>query len=346
MRATPQMGVSSASRKEKRGMSALTLRSLRPNDLPRLSEIESRIAGRPRRAFFEKRLAVATATPESFITCAALEGEKVVGYGFARLQEGEFGATRGVAVLDVIGVDPDFQRRGIGKAVISGIEQRMNKKGIETLRTQTVWTDHVMSGFFSSVGFTLAPSQIIERDTSPLSERVTEVSSMKMDGVWRVHGAGGDDYSRVAGDKFLIRSLREEDFSTVVRIDNKLTGRDHSAYYEAKFKEMLVETGIRVSLVAEDADIVAGFIMARLDYGEFGKTEQAASIDTIGVHPAYKRTGMGHALLSQLLINLSTLKVDSVRTQVSWKNFELQQFLHAKGFAPSQRLLLVKTCKG
>jgi hypothetical protein len=27
-----------------------------------------------------------------------------------------------------------------------------------------------------------------------------------------------------------------------------------------------------------------------------------------------------------------------------WKNFDLQQFLHAHGFAPSQRLVLVKRC--
>lgn len=323
-------------------MSALALRSLRPDDLDRISEIESRIAGRPRKSFFEKRLAVATATPESFITCAALDGEKVVGYGFARLQAGEYGAARQVAVLDIIGVDPDFQRRGIGKSVLSGIERRMEKKGIDTLGTQSAWTDKVMSGFFSSMGFHLAPGRIIERDTSPLAEVITEVNPVKMDSVWRVHGPGGDDYSRLSRDRFPVRSLREEDLEGVVRIDSKLTGRDNSSYYEQKFREMLVETGIRVSLVAEESDTVAGFVMARLDYGEYGKADQAAVIDTIGVHPVYKRTGVGHALLSQLLINLSNLKVDSVRTQVSWKNFDLQQFLFAKGFAPSQRLVLIK----
>ncbi len=324
-------------------MPALTLRSLRPNDLARVSEIESLLAGRPRKAFFEKRLAVATATPESFITCAALDREKVVGYGFARLQEGEFGAAGAGAVLDVIGVDPDVQRQGIGKAVISRIEQRMKKKGIGILRTQTDWTDRMMTSFFSSAGFQLAPCQILERDTSPLREKVAEVRSVKRDGVWRVHGADGDNYDTLARDRCLVRSLREEDLAAVVRIDSKLTGKERSSYYQTKFKEMLVETGIRVSLVAEDLKAVAGFITARLDYGEFGKADQTAVVDTIGVHPAYKGTGLGRALLSQLLVNLTTLKVDSVRTQVSGKNFELQQFLHAKGFAPSQRLVLVKT---
>jgi ribosomal protein S18 acetylase RimI-like enzyme len=326
-------------------MSPLALRSLRPDDLARISAIESRLAGRPRQAFFEKRLAAATAAPESFITCAALEGERVVGYGFARLQQGEFGDTGAAAVLDIIGVDPDSQRRGVGRAVIAGIEQRMRKKGIDSLRTQSLWTDPVMSSFFSSVGFKLAPSQIIERDTSPLREKINEVTSVKMDGVWRVHGAGGDDYDSLARDRFLVRSLREEDLGAVVRIDCKLTGRERANYFQTKFKEMLVETGIRMSLVAEDFDVVAGFIMARLDYGEFGKADQAAVIHAIGVHPAYRGSGLGRALLSQLLVNLSTLQVEFVRTQVSWRNFDLQQFLQAMGFAPSQRLVLVKTCK-
>jgi ribosomal protein S18 acetylase RimI-like enzyme len=325
-------------------MSTLEFRSLRIDDLEPVANIERQIAGRPRSAFFEKRLAVATASPESFITCAAMDGGKLLGYGFARLQEGEFGATGAVAVLDSLGVDPDARGKGIGKAVLSGIEQRMKKKGIATLKTQTDWTDHVMTSFFSCAGFKLTPSQVVERDTSPLPENVAEVSSVKMDGLWRVHRSdGSDNYESLARDRVLVRSLKQEDLAAVVRIDSKLTGRDRSAYYAAKFKEMLIESGIRVSLVAEDDGILTGFVMARVDFGEFGKVEKAAVIDTIGVHPAYKGTGVGHALLSQLLVNLASLQVESLRTQVNWEYFALQRFLHGCGFSLSQRLVLAKT---
>ena len=324
-------------------MADLTFRSLHPDDLGRVSEIDSRTTGRPRKGFFEKRLAEATARPESFITCAAVDGEKLVGYGFARLHEGDFGVTGMVADLDVIGVDPDMQGKGIGKAVLSGIEQRMKKKGIATLRTQAVWANHALTGFFSAAGFRLASSQIIERDTSPLAEEVPAVKSVEMDSVWQVHGAPRNDYESLSRDRVPVRSLREEDLAAVVRIDGKLTGRDRSAYFADKFKEMLLESGIRISLVAEDNCIVSGFIMARVDYGEFGRVERAAVIDTIGVHPAYKGSGIGHALLSQLMINLATLQVEAVQTQVLWENFELQRFLHSRGFGLSQRLVLTKT---
>ena len=327
-------------------MSNFTLRSLRPADLDRVTEIESRITGRPRRGFLEKRLVVATATPESFITCAAMDGENLVGYGFVRLQEGEFGAVGAAAVLDVIGVDPEAQGKGVGKAVIAEIEQQMKKKGIGAMRTLAFWGDNRMISFFSSTGFKLAPSQVIERDTSPLSEEVAVVNPVRMDGRWQVHsGDGGDYYEKLARDRVLVRSLKKEDISAIVRIDAKYTGRDRSVYYETKFREMLIESGIRISLVTEDSGIVSGFIMARVDYGEFGKVDRAAVLDTIGIHPAYKGAGVGHALLSQLLLNLSTLQVEKVRTQVSWANFDLHRFLHARGFAPSQMLVLAKEIK-
>jgi predicted N-acetyltransferase YhbS len=105
---------------------------------------------------------------------------------------------------------------------------------------------------------------------------------------------------------------------------------------------MLTESGIRVSLVAEDDGMVAGFIMARVDFGEFGKVEKAAVIDTVGVHPAYWGNGIGHALLSQLLVNLATLQVETVSTLVRWEDFVLQRFLLGCGFGPSQRLVLSK----
>ncbi|HWS16208.1 MAG TPA: GNAT family N-acetyltransferase, partial [Candidatus Methylomirabilis sp.] len=60
------------------------------------------------------------------------------------------------------------------------------------------------------------------------------------------------------------------------------------------------------------------------------------------VHPAYGGSGIGHALLSQLLLNLSTLQVETVLVQVSQENFPLQRFLHARGFVQSQRLVLAK----
>jgi ribosomal protein S18 acetylase RimI-like enzyme len=323
-------------------MSDLQLRFLHRDDVDRVCGIESRITGHSRKGFLEKRFAAAAESPDGFIACAAVRDGKLAGYAIARIQEGEFGAPGAVAALDVVGIDPDAQGRGIGKALLAEMERRMKDRGIETLRTQVDWENPAMIRFFSSTGFRLAPSQVLERDTSPLRETIWETGSAGPEGRSPIRAAGAD-YEPLSRDRVPVRSLLENDLAAVVRIDRKLTGRDRSAYYAAKLREMLTESGIRVSLVAEEDGFVVGFVMARVDFGEFGKIDKAAILDTIGVHPGFAGSGVGHALLSQLFLNLSTLQVETVLTQVSPENVELQRFLYSCGFHPSQRLVLSKT---
>jgi ribosomal protein S18 acetylase RimI-like enzyme len=322
-------------------MADFQLRSLHRDDLDRVSLIENRITGHSRKGFLEKRFAAAAKAPDGFVACAAVRDGKLAGYAIARIQEGEFGAPDTVAVLDVLGIDPDLQRKGTGKAVLGELEGRLKARGIATLRTQVDWGVPAMVRFFSSAGFLLAPVQVLERDASPLREEVREVGSAGIDPRSPIR-PGGDYYERLSRDRVPVRSLKEDDLAAVVRIDRKLTARDRSAYYAAKLREMLTESGIRVSLVAEEDGFVVGFVMARVDFGEFGKVDKAAVLDTIGVHPGFAGSGVGHALLSQLFLNLSTLQVETVLTQVSPENIGLQRFLYSCGFHPSQRLMLSK----
>ena len=95
---------------------------------------------------------------------------------------------------------------------------------------------------------------------------------------------------------------------------------------------------MRVSLVADLDSVPVGFIMARVDLGEFGRVETTAVLDTIGVDPDYQNRGVGHALVSQLLANLGTLRVEKVRTEVDWQDHDLLAYLGRNGFRPSQQL--------
>ncbi|MFN3565426.1 MAG: GNAT family N-acetyltransferase, partial [Burkholderiaceae bacterium] len=97
-----------------------------------------------------------------------------------------------------------------------------------------------------------------------------------------------------------------------------------------------------VSLVARLDDAVVGYLMARTDLGDYGRTEPVAVIDTIGVDPEYARHGVGHALLSQLFTNLAALRVERVETVAAPSDLALLGFLYGCGFAPSQRLAFVR----
>ena len=148
------------------------------------------------------------------------------------------------------------------------------------------------------------------------------------------------DTTTLARDEVLVRSLEERDLERIVRIDERLTDRHRHTYYQRKVSEALRESGIRVSLVAEHDDQVVGFIMARVDYGDFGQTQATAIIDTIGVDPVVSGSRIGQALMSQLLLNLNALQVETVRTEISWQDFPLARFLASCGFVPTQYLAL------
>ena len=152
----------------------------------------------------------------------------------------------------------------------------------------------------------------------------------------------GDDFVALSRDRVPLRSMRIDDLDSIVRIDRQLTGRDRREYYARKLDEVMGQSGVRVSLVAEVDGALAGFVMARVDFGEYGRLEPAAVIDTIGVDPGHAHIGVGQALMSQLMTNLVTLRIETVRTEVTWDDFALLDFLKKSGFAPSQRLVLSK----
>jgi ribosomal protein S18 acetylase RimI-like enzyme len=328
-------------------------RQLRPEDLERVVDIDRRITGRSRSVFFAKRLQAALDNVKGFIAMAAETDGKLTGFAIARLQDGEFGDTCRVATLDVIGVDPDRQNRGQGSLLLHQITEVMGKLDVHELRTQVGWRETALTRFFAASGFSLAPRQILERSTARM---VWDQSTARQAGAENEDAgaarldAGVPDYSDTEGgnigtlerDKVLVRSLAADDLAGVIRIDRRLVGRDRTAFFEAKLREVMRESGIRVSLTAEVDGHPVGFIMARVDYGEYGRTETAAVMDVIGVEPNSGHKGIGRALLSQLMMNLGTLRVETLRTTVRWNNFGLLRFLDGAGFAPSQQLLLSK----
>jgi GNAT superfamily N-acetyltransferase len=151
-------------------------------------------------------------------------------------------------------------------------------------------------------------------------------------------GPAAPDFGPLARDRIPIRAMKESDLRALIVIDRRITRRDRSEYFARKLEEALHDSDVAVSLVAERQDGPAGFIMARVDLGAFGRTEPVAVIDTIGVDPDDQGQGIGRALLSQLLINLATLRVERVRSEVDWRDRDLLAFMDRCGFRPSQEL--------
>jgi ribosomal protein S18 acetylase RimI-like enzyme len=243
---------------------------------------------------------------------------QLLGFAFARLLDGEFGGETPAGVLDAVGVAPGARGQGLGRELLRALEDTLARRGGRQLRTQADWSDLDMVGFFSRQGFQLSGRAVLERTPDARLDDEREE------------------------DELPVRSMEERDVGAIVRLDRLITGRDRGAYYRRKAAEALRHAGVRVSLVAEVDGAFAGFLMARVDYGEFGRTEPIAVLDTIGVHPELAGRRLGRALLEQLLRNLGSLRVERVITEIGLDQLDLLAFFARTGFGPSQRLSLEK----
>jgi ribosomal protein S18 acetylase RimI-like enzyme len=141
-------------------------------------------------------------------------------------------------------------------------------------------------------------------------------------------------------DTVLVRTMREDDLNAIVAIDAAATGRRRPRYFELMLQRAINQAGLQISLVAEVEDRVVGFVIGSLYYGEYGVVEPSASIDAVSVAPRFRGKKVGRALMRQLRLNLSALRITTLRTEVSWNNFDLLAFFRSQGFKPSTRLCL------
>ena len=321
------------------------VRPLIREDLDAVVAIDAASEGRTRRAYFERRLDAALREPKLHAQFAAVDDQGLVGYVLARVLEGEFGRSEPGLRLEVVGVRADAKGRGVGASLFDALCDYGRRHGMADIRTQCPWNEHRMVRWIDAMGFTLAPNHVVDcpvaggeyrpaRDdpgAAPDAPHETDYGA-----------AAANDFEHLARDTADVRGMEDRDLADIVRIDRRLTGRDRSDYMRHKLSEALHGSAIRVSLTARLDETIVGFVMARADLGDFGRTEPVAVIDTIGVDPGYAHRGVGHALLSQLFVNLGALRIERVETVVAPRDFGLLGFLYEIGFMPAQRLAFVR----
>jgi ribosomal protein S18 acetylase RimI-like enzyme len=323
-----------------------SLRLLSKHDLAAVVEIDAKLSGRSRRDYFERRLLAAQREPELHL--AIKEGGHLRGFLFARRLDEEFGRSEPALRLQVIGVDPDAQRRSYGLCMLGELEACALRQGIGLLRTQAHWKNHGMLRFLDRAGFELDRNHVIDCEVRAgriVAARDDEAltSGQPRSGDKNDYSApSANDFEALARDHADVRSLSPEDIGDLVRIDRRLTGRDRTEYIARQLQEALQDSAVRVSLAAFCDGAVAGYLAARVDFGDVGRTESTAVIDTLAVDPERTGTGIGTALISQLLVNLMALRVERVETEVAPDGMDLLAFFYRLGFGPSARLGFVK----
>ncbi|MFL5418102.1 MAG: GNAT family N-acetyltransferase [Myxococcales bacterium] len=310
----------------------VTVRPLAAADLAAVVALDASIGGTPRSGYFAKRLQAALRQPRRHLQLAlddggagfARDGPRpqdhggLAGFLLARKAGGEYGDVENALVVEAFGVAEKSRHRGAGRRLLRRLEELARERGISLLLTQALWRDHGILRFLDSAHFEVASRRILELAVQRLPVEDTDVAPP------------------------LVRQLGPRDLDALVEIDERITGKDRRDYLGPKIEEVLYESAIQVSLVAEDDGFPVGFAMARVDFGDFGRIVATATLDTIGVDPRFAGHGFGRALLAQMIENLAALHVERLETEVDPEAFDLSRFLLRSGFAPSQRIAFRK----
>ncbi|MEP7328887.1 MAG: GNAT family N-acetyltransferase [Betaproteobacteria bacterium] len=324
------------------------VRALTRDDLAAVVAIDAAIEGRARQTYVERRLAVAIKAPNLHAQLAAVDEDGVAGYILARVLEGEFGRVERGLRIEMIGVRADIRGHHVGQQLLAALVTWGRRHGVQTLRTAAAWNDHPMLKWLDAMAFTRAPEGIVEcalGQGTYMPEREDAISLAATTDATREIDFGRlehNDYERLTSNGPSVRTMGADDLESITRIDAGLTGRRRDAYIRNKLDEAMTDAGIRMSLTARIDDRIVGYLMARADLGDFGRTEPVAVVDTIGVDPDARGRGAGRALLAQLFSNLAALKVERVETVVAPRDLDLLGFLYDAGFVASQRLAFIR----
>jgi ribosomal protein S18 acetylase RimI-like enzyme len=327
----------------------IRIRRLSPKDLDAVVAIDAAIMGRSRRAYHERRLRIAIQEPELHVQFAAEGPQGLLGFLLARRLHGQFGRPAPSFRLEMLAVSTAGRGHGVGRQLMQALEDEAKKRGLREIRTSASWTRHEMLRFLDHAGFQLGRNLIVDcavhggKIADPRTEGVATPERESWSNEIDYGAENQNDYEALARDHADVRTLQAEDLPDIVRIDRRTSGQQREEYVKLLVNEALNDSAVRVSLTARVDGIVAGFVAASTDFGDFGRTEPVAVLDTIGVDPDYAHHGIGHALLSQLFVNLQALRVERVETVVSSHNFALLGFLYDAGFEQAQRLGFVKT---
>ncbi len=135
--------------------------------------------------------------------------------------------------------------------------------------------------------------------------------------------------------KTRVRPLDELDIGSVVRIDERITGRYRPEFWEQRVGYYLRRDPDSSQVVEADGKVV-GFMFGDVRAGEFGLEEPSGWVERFGIDPDYRGRDLGTLLFKAVMAHFTKAGVTSVRTLVDQQDVGVAGFLTALGFEPSQ----------
>lgn len=132
--------------------SEIRIRLLDTVDIGDVVTIDEKITKKYRPGVWEARIGYyMRRDPDAALVAVA--GDQLVGFMLGEVRAGEFGLEEPTGWIEVLGVDPDFQGGGAGRALAETMLEHFRDQGAQTVRTLVDETMDDIAGFFTSLGF-------------------------------------------------------------------------------------------------------------------------------------------------------------------------------------------------
>lgn len=131
----------------------ITIRRLELDDLDAIVEIDYKVLGTRRPSYWHQKIEDMTNEHPSKSFVAEHDGT-VVGFIMGTVSGWEFGVPNTIGWIDTIGVDPDYQKKGVAITLFKAILDEFKKDGVENIYTLVRWEDWDLMCFFKAIGFT------------------------------------------------------------------------------------------------------------------------------------------------------------------------------------------------
>jgi len=148
----------------------ITIRMLGMDDLDSILLIEERIEkaqnseSKERMEYLRETAIYHLQHGEPMMNLGAEIDEKLVGFIFAEIRLWEFGRGERTGWIKVLGVDPEYQGRGVGHKLGETLLSHFKKKNVRKVRTLVDWYDGDLISFFKSLGFDMLSMFPLEKE--------------------------------------------------------------------------------------------------------------------------------------------------------------------------------------
>lgn len=145
---------------------AIHIRLMTAEDFDAVVAIDAKVLNESRPDYYEAKFEKLFKSVDYLPTSLIAEDDEgtVVGFVMGELFMGEYGIFQQEAKLDTIGIDPDYQQKGIGKLLVEEFLDHCKRIGVKKMNTLVSLDDAKMMHFFSRNEFNPSKTINLERN--------------------------------------------------------------------------------------------------------------------------------------------------------------------------------------